>query len=200
RCRTRKVCPWWRIARRRVRERDISFCMSRVFQPTANELPLHLRKYRPQASCGTVLVDWDMIQGGRGSLAEALMMADDDRQTAGPWAAELIADRGLMRSKIIKRSRLNQTFAYQILSGDRRASRDKLIQLAFGMGLTIAECSELLERGGVNALSPHCRRDIAIAYCLDRGLDVALCDDILWDLGEQTLVPGEERATSEERL
>lgn len=145
-------------------------------------------------------MDWDMIQGGRGSLAEALMMADDDRQAAGPWAADLIAARGLTRSKIIKRARLNQTFAYQILSGDRRASRDKLIQLAFGMGLSIAECSELLERGGVNALSPHCRRDIAIAYCLDRCLDVALCDDILWDLGEQTLVPGEERVTSGERL
>ena len=133
-------------------------------------------------------VDWDLIKDRKTSLREVLGCVDGDMLPAGPWAADLIAERGLVRSDVIRRSRLNQTFAYQILSGARHASRDKLVQLAFGMGLGIDECCELLERGGVNALSPRVRRDVVIAYCLDRGLDVAICDDILWDLRERTLV------------
>ena len=121
-------------------------------------------------------------------MGDALARAGNDVRPAGVWAADLIKSRGLVRSEVIRRSRLNQTFAYQILSDARHASRDKLIQLAFGMALGIDECCELLERGGVNALSTCSRRDVVIAYCLDRGLDVATCDDILWDLGERTLV------------
>ena len=136
---------------------------------------------------------WDFIQGGRGTLATALAAASDDMRSAGAWASDLIAERGLARSEVIRRSRLNQTFAYQILSDARHATRDKLIQLAFGLQLGIAECCELLERGGTNALSPDRRRDVVVAYCLDRGLDVAICDDILWDLGERTLVPAGEK-------
>ena len=133
-------------------------------------------------------MDWDFIKAGACSLGDALARAGNDVRPAGAWAAGLIAARGLVRSEVIRRSRLNQTFAYQILSDARHASRDKLIQLAFGMALGIDECCELLERGGVNALSTCSRRDVVIAYCLDRGLDVATCDDILWDLGERTLV------------
>ena len=133
-------------------------------------------------------MDWDFIKAGACSLGDALARAGNDVRPAGVWAAGLIAARGLGRSEVIRRSRLNQTFAYQILSDARHASRDKLIQLAFGMALGIDECCELLERGGVNALSTCSRRDVVIAYCLDRGLDVATCDDILWDLGERTLV------------
>ena len=133
-------------------------------------------------------MDWDFIKAGACSLGDALARAGNDVRPAGVWAADLIKSRGLVRSEVIRRSRLNQTFAYQILSDARHASRDKLIQLAFGMALGIDDCCELLERGGTNALSSQSRRDVAIAFCLDRGLDVAICDDILWDLGERTLV------------
>lgn len=141
-------------------------------------------------------VDWDFLKTGDETLSELLRRCAFDDRPAGTWATELIGASGLSRGEVIRRSRLNQTFAYQILSGARRASRDKLIQLAFGMELGIDGCCELLERGGVNALVPRCRRDVIIAFCLEHGLDLATCDDMLWSLNESTLVP-EERTRPE---
>ena len=134
-------------------------------------------------------VDWDFIKDGAGTLDSVLTSLAYDERSAGLWATDLIAASGRTRGEVIRRSRLNQTFAYQILSDTRRASRDKLIQLAFGMGLGIEGCSELLERGGVNALAPRCRRDVVIAFCLDRDLDLAVCDGLLGERGEATRVP-----------
>ena len=101
--------------------------------------------------------------------------------------SEYLAEKNVGRGSAVRRSRLNPTFAYQIMSGTRHASRNKLIQLAFGLGLDIDESCDLLERGGSSALCPSCCRDAAIAYCLERSLGVDACDDLLWDLGEKTI-------------
>ena len=147
-----------------------------------------------------VCVDLNEIIGGDVALEEALALVREDTRTAGAWATDYISAHGMSRAEVIRMSRLNQTFGYQILSDMRNPSRDKLIQLAFGMGLDAAGCSELLERGGVNALTPRSRRDVVIAYCLERTTGVAACDDVLWGLGEQTLVPEDPRHVSKKGI
>jgi len=105
-----------------------------------------------------------------------------------PWSSRSISRRRTWgEGRPFGGSRLNPTFAYQIMSGTRHASRNKLIQLAFGLGLDIDESCDLLERGGSSALCPSCCRDAAIAYCLERSLGVDACDDLLLDLGEKTI-------------
>ena len=134
-----------------------------------------------------MVVGWEFLTDNA-SLESVLSAFEPDGQTLTSWASALIEERGLDRRTVIKRSRLNQTFAYQILAGTRRASRDKLIQLAFGLQLDVEECSELLERGGCNALSPRIRRDVVIAYCLSRKFGMDVCDDLLWASGERTII------------
>ena len=134
-----------------------------------------------------LVTDWDFVKRAA-SVDEALAQVLEDRRPLHVWLCDRIADEGLVKRSVIRRSRLNQTFAYQILSGERNPSRDKLIQLSFGLALAIGECSELLERGGHNALSPLSRRDVIIAYCLHNGLGLDECDDLLWDAGERTVV------------
>ena len=132
-------------------------------------------------------VDWHWIKR-MGTVAEALACARTDERSLSTWLLDLVRAKGIDRMSVIRRARLNQTFGYQIFAGDRRASRDKLIQLAFGLELGVEGACELLERGGTNALLPTCRRDVVIAFCLAHGLDVGACDDALWDAGEQTLM------------
>lgn len=129
----------------------------------------------------------------KASVAEALAVCDVDECPLSEWIGVVLAGCGRPRNEVIRDSRLNQTFAYQIMAGTRRASRDKLIQLAFGLRLGLDGTSELLVRGGVNPLSPNCRRDVAIAWSLEHCLSVAECDDILWEAGEQTLLPAGSR-------
>lgn len=126
-------------------------------------------------------------------LDEVLSRAALDERDLSAWARDRMATAGVPRNDAIHRSRLNQTFAYQILAGTRHASRDKLLQLAFGMQLGIRDASELLERGGLCRLRPDCRRDLIVAYALHHGLGVEQCDDLLWEHGERTIMPGKSR-------
>ena len=131
---------------------------------------------------------WEFIHSAGAELDEILLHAPLEKRLFSEWIEGECAARGLRRNEVVRSSHLNQTFAYQIIMGTRHASRDKLIQLAFGMGLDIDGSCELLERGGANALMPSCLRDVVIAFALERGLGVLECDDLLWSFGERTLV------------
>ena len=122
-------------------------------------------------------------------LDEVLSHAALDERTLSSWARDCLAASGVPRNEAIHRSRLNQTFAYQILAGTRHASRDKLLQLAFGMRLDIRDASELLERGGACRLRSDSRRDLVVAYALHHGMGIEQCDDLLWAHGERTIMP-----------
>lgn len=134
--------------------------------------------------------EWGRLLRGDRTLGDVLSCIRTRPLAFDEWLRDLMASRGLARNRVIRDSRLNQTFAYQVIAGTRHASRDKLIQLAFGMGLDAAETCELLERGGANALMTSVRRDVAIAWCLQRGCSVTVCDDVLWDIGEDTVTSG----------
>lgn len=129
---------------------------------------------------------WQEMRQDNKSLQEILAVADIDDRSFAAWITDELAKRGLKKNIVVRRSRLNQTFAYQIMAGMRHPSRDKLIQLCFGMQLNEIEASELLERGGASALRPYDRRDVTVAFCLNRHLEVSACDDLLWGLGEET--------------
>lgn len=129
---------------------------------------------------------WQIVQQCNKTLQEVLAEASLDDRTFASWVSDELARRGLKKNAVVRRSRLNQTFAYQIMAGMRRPSRDKLIQLCFGMRMNEVEACELLERGGASALRPYDRRDVIVAFCLNRQLEVSACDDLLWGLGEET--------------
>lgn len=135
---------------------------------------------------------WHAITHGA-DLDEVLSHAALDERTLSSWARDSMAASGMPRNEAIHRSRLNQTFAYQILAGTRHASRDKLLQLAFGMRLDIRDASELLERGGACRLRSDSRRDLIVAYALHHGMGIEQCDDLLWAHGERTIMPGRSR-------
>lgn len=131
---------------------------------------------------------WDFLRTSELDERESLALAPLDGRSFSEWVEDLLRAQKLRRNEVVRASRLNQTFAYQIMAGTRKASRDKLIQLAFGLRLKLDAASELLERGGVSALVPWCRRDVLIALSLERGQSVLECDDALWAAGERTLV------------
>jgi len=133
---------------------------------------------------------WAFIRGTRKGLSGVLQQMVPDQRDLRAWIDDALLAADLPKNVVVHRSQLNQTYAYQIMAGQRQPSRDKLIQLCFGMGLGVDDACDLLEHGEVSALRPAVRRDVVIAYCLDRGLDLATCDDFLWSLGEKTLADG----------
>lgn len=44
-----------------------------------------------------------------------------------------LTDKRLKRSEVVRMANLNETFGYQIFTGSRNPSRDKVLQIAFAM-------------------------------------------------------------------
>jgi len=99
----------------------------------------------------------------------------------------LLAAKGAKKSAVIKASGLSDSYAFQIFQGYKSPSRDKLMALAIGLGVSYEECQRLLNLAGVNGLYAKNRRDAIIIFGLDKGLSVPELNDILFDLEEFTL-------------
>ena len=109
-----------------------------------------------------------------------------DRQLS-PYLQQLLEEKGLRRSEVVRTAGLNETHGYQLFNGTRKASRDKLLALAFAMGLSVREADRLLRAGGVNELYSKNRRDAIILFCLNRGLTLSRTDEELFHFGEDTI-------------
>lgn len=99
----------------------------------------------------------------------------------------LLEEKELKRSEVIRKSGINETFGYQIFTGQRGASRNKALQLAFAMGLTLRQTNRLLQAAGANELYAKSRRDAIILFCLDRGDSLQSTNEQLYAFGEDTI-------------
>ncbi len=113
-------------------------------------------------------------------------------RTLSDYAHELLREKDLKRSEAIRASGLNTTYGYQIIQGTRHPSRDNVIMLAFGLRCTLTETQRLLRCAGVSELWCKLRRDAIIIYCVEHSLSREECDDVLYRLGEDTLLSAED--------
>lgn len=101
---------------------------------------------------------------------------------------QLLGEKGMKRSEVVRASGLNSTFVYDVFNGDSRLGRDKAIMLALGMGCTLRETRRLLRLDGVSELWAKNRRDAVIIWCVEHGYSRTQTDDELYRLGEKTLL------------
>ena len=99
----------------------------------------------------------------------------------------LIASKGLTRSGVVKASNLNEVYSYQIISGARRPSRDKLLCLCIAMKATLDETRELLVRGGFAPLYVRSQRDSIIIFAISHGETILELNNNMYDHGEPLL-------------
>lgn len=105
----------------------------------------------------------------------------------GEYLEELLKQKGLKRSQVVHMANLNETFGYQIFTGQRNPSRNKVLQIAFAMALSLRETNRALEAAGVSSLYSKDRRDAIIIFCLDRGCSLQKVNEELYRFGEETL-------------
>lgn len=100
----------------------------------------------------------------------------------------LLKEKGRRRIDVVHAADLNETFGYQIFTGTRKPSRDKVIQIAFGMPCTLRETQLLLKHAGCNELYVKNRRDAIIVFCLANGMTLAQTEEELFRFGQRTIV------------
>lgn len=113
---------------------------------------------------------------------------DTPRRDLSDYLQDLLDAHGMKRIDAIHASELNETYGYQLFAGQRKGpSRDKVLQLVFGMRLTLRESDRLLKVAGVSPLYCKNRRDAIIIFCLDKGCTLREVNEELFRFGEATI-------------
>ncbi len=99
----------------------------------------------------------------------------------------LMDAKNLKKAEVVRESNLSEIYAYQILSGVRRPSRDKLLCICFAMKASLEETQNLLKRNEYAPLYARNHRDSIIIYALTHGQTIVEVNDNLFDLGEAVL-------------
>ena len=97
------------------------------------------------------------------------------------YIAQLCEARETRPESIIKLSGLERSFGHRLFSGARNPSRDTVLQLAFGFGLTCDEAQQLLKVAQASPLHPKVKRDAVVAYCLHKGKSLMDAQQVLYE-------------------
>lgn len=108
-------------------------------------------------------------------------------RSVSEYLSQVLTNKGLKRSAVIKAAGINETFGYQIFTGARNASRDNLIKIAFAMKMNLLETNRLLKAGGVNELYCKNRRDAIIIFSIDHAYSLQQTEEELYRFREATL-------------
>ncbi|MDL2295509.1 XRE family transcriptional regulator [Lachnospiraceae bacterium OttesenSCG-928-E19] len=100
---------------------------------------------------------------------------------------QILKNKNLKKSYVIQKAEFNEIYGYQIFSGTRTPSRDKLISLAFGMQLSLEETQQLLKYAGFAALYPKSPRDSIIIWSVSRTLTICEANELLYNQSLPTL-------------
>lgn len=101
----------------------------------------------------------------------------------GEYLEMMLTKKKMKKSEAIEKSNLDKNYAYQIFNGNKKnPSRDKLIMLAIGMGMTIEETRKLLKLSGHSDLYIRSVRDAAIIFCIMNKKGIIETNEMLSDM------------------
>lgn len=108
-------------------------------------------------------------------------------QSLAQYFCDVLNQKSISKQDVIKRSDLNEIYAYQIISGKRVPSRNKLICLCIGAKFTVEETNETLQVGGFSPLFPKIKRDSIIFFGIKNSYSVWQINEELYSHKLQTL-------------
>lgn len=103
------------------------------------------------------------------------------------YLQQLLEEKHLERARVVRMADLNETYGYQIFTGARQPTRNKVLQIAFAMALTLKETNRALAAAGSSALNCKDRRDAIIIFCIDRACSLQKVNEELFRFGEDTV-------------
>ncbi|MBQ3973961.1 MAG: helix-turn-helix transcriptional regulator [Lachnospiraceae bacterium] len=126
---------------------------------------------------------------GRKELEGYLDRLPDESVGTGPidYFLSLPGPRTLTVKDLVLKSGIERSYLYQILNGRRTPSREKVLRLCIGAGLSLEETQRVLELGKLGVLYSRDRRDAVLIFAIRSGLDTTETDDLLDQFGEALL-------------
>lgn len=123
------------------------------------------------------------------SLENAANIGQDVQRNLPGYIQQLMREKGVDQSTLIRNSGLNYNHAYDVINGRnaKGVSRNKALGLCFGARCTPRQAQRLLWHAQCSRLYARNRRDAIIIYCFDHGLTLSAADEALYEFGEDTI-------------
>lgn len=99
----------------------------------------------------------------------------------------LFEERSMAKTTLAKSSGISEVYLHQVFAGRRNPSRDRLLCICVGLGITLDETQRMLTQGGYAQLYPRTRRDAIISYGVVHQLPLGEINDKLFAEQEKTL-------------
>lgn len=108
-------------------------------------------------------------------------------QSLSKYLCDIIESKNLSKSDIIKKSDINEIYGYQIFSGKRTPSRNKLLCICIGADFSLEETNETLKVAGFSPLFPKIKRDSIIIFGIQNRHQIWEINESLYNHQLQTL-------------
>lgn len=92
----------------------------------------------------------------------------------------LLTQKSINKADVVRGSLLDRAYLYQIFSGEKTPSRDKLIAIAFGLYLSDNETQKMLKLSGNRELYARDERDALILFALQRKMTIFETNELLF--------------------
>lgn len=113
-----------------------------------------------------------------------------EERSVSEYLAELCQTYDMLPEHVIIKAQLDRTYGHQIFNGTRNPSRDKLLQIALGFGLTLKETQKLLKIAGKSMLYAKIKRDAVCIYAISHKKGIMELQDMLTSINMPLLGEG----------
>ena len=101
--------------------------------------------------------------------------------------AALYDKKDISKAALARRAGISEVYLHQVFSGRRNPSRDRLVCICVGLGVSLEETQTLLKHAGYARLYPRVKRDAIISHGLIHGTELNEINDKLFAENEKTL-------------
>ncbi len=99
----------------------------------------------------------------------------------------LLRKKEIRKADVARNSLLDRVYVYQIFSGIKVPSRNKLIAMSFGLHLSDEEANTMLKLSGNRELYARDERDAIILFALQREMNISDTNELLFNHGLEVL-------------
>ncbi|MBO7453366.1 MAG: helix-turn-helix transcriptional regulator [Clostridiales bacterium] len=100
---------------------------------------------------------------------------------------QLMKEKNINASELIKRSRIERTYCYQILNGRKKQGRDKIIAIALALSLSVDETQRVLRIAKEGDLYAKDKRDCILIFALNHKYNLLDTNQLLTHYDEEEL-------------
>ena len=111
-----------------------------------------------------------------------------DERSVGQRIKDYFTEHGYSSAEVFAKGGLDRSYGYDILSDrTKHPGRDKIIMIAIGMGICLADVRDFMELTGFSPLEVTRKRDSIISFGISHGFEIRAINEVLYTEGLQEL-------------